>query len=196
MISLSILVLAFVMLLLIMFIIGIVLWFKKHRVAGSVVSGIPIIIVGGSIGALYWLFHSSMPQSLELSVVPSQTTAGSYTLHGEWDDRPDHYSFGTDFVVFYTPNNQPVVVTKWNKGDWKPNWYNFDQDIPIETAKNPFTPKEQKPQLVDIKLQDEFAISFSLPMGVSLDQVTIQYVHVVEEPMDAMTYWVKTYGKE
>lgn len=152
---------------------------------------LPVLIVLFFIGGFLYLSHNTNPKSLNFSIEQEASPDYHYNLSGKWNERIDYYSFGTDFVAICTKDNKKVKMTKYNKGDWKPNYYNFGTDIPYQIRKNANISESCVPQLFDIKVQKDFSMSFQVETQKEKEPVTVYYVHIRMDPMSSPSYWVK-----
>lgn len=183
---LSLYVLGMGLILCLSFVWGIFLLYRRRWVSGGITVGLPVLVVISVVGLYQWAFYESTPSALDLTV---QEEGGNFVIQGKWNTRLEPYQFGTDFLVFYTPGDELIEPIQYNKGDWQPNYWNFQEDI-LEVVKDR-APLDRKAQLFDIKSEEEFEFRFRVSKRVPLHQLQIRYVHVHSAPMSSFTYWVK-----
>lgn len=184
----SLYVLGFLSILLFLFFYGLYLLTQRKYKKGSIITGIPVSIVIGLVVLFYWAFYESDPSALQLKM---EKEGDHYVIQGDWKTRLENYRFGTDFLVFYVPEDIPVELIRYKKGDWKPDYWNFDEDVVRAIEQNTKVPQGLTPQLFDIQVEESFEFGFQLPSNVQMGDVQIHYVHVYAPPMDAFTYWSK-----
>ncbi|MTI70578.1 MAG: hypothetical protein FH751_10050 [Firmicutes bacterium] len=104
----KVIILFFILFLIGLFIIGL-FKFKSNKKTAMILIYIPTLIFIVSIGLFLMLSHQTTVDSIQLEV---EGENGKYTLKGKWLEKYDYYSYGTDILVFYAPDNQkiPVVV--------------------------------------------------------------------------------------
>ncbi|WP_019120198.1 hypothetical protein [Brevibacillus massiliensis] len=85
--------------LLLMSLVGGVLVFKKHRVPGLIMFGVPLSVFAGVFFLYKWFSYETTPDSLDLQVTREGDT---YLLEGKWQGPLDPDSFQTDFIVFHS----------------------------------------------------------------------------------------------
>ncbi|RXT07185.1 hypothetical protein [Ammoniphilus sp. CFH 90114] len=165
---------------------GIFLLSRRRWISGSIAVGLPVFIVGAVVGLYFWAFYESKPSALDLSL---EQEGQQFIVKGKWNTRLEPYQFGTDFLVFYTPEDIPVQPLRYTKGEWQPDYWNFQEDI-VEHVRET-APMDRKAQLFDVKAEEEFKFVFEVPGNISLGQLKIYYVHVHSAPMSSFTYWAK-----
>ncbi|MFM1655328.1 hypothetical protein ACI7RC_25010 [Brevibacillus sp. B_LB10_24] len=179
--------------LLLMSLAGGVLVFKRHRVLGLILVGVPLAVFAGVFFLYKWFSYETTPQSLDLQVTRE---GDAYLLEGKWRGRLDPDSFWTDFIVFHLPEGSEVHVTQIKEAKPDPAFYDLTDEVSRVVDQNPNTPDNSQIQMFALKLEKTFQVRFALPDQLRLEDVTIQYVHVVYPPMDPLFYWVKTYNGE
>ncbi|WP_134703469.1 hypothetical protein [Ammoniphilus sp. YIM 78166] len=183
---LSLYVLGMGLILCLSFVWGIFLLYRRRWVSGGITVGLPILAVVSVMGLYQWAFYESDPSAVDLTV---QEDGDEFIIQGKWNTRLEPYQFGTDFLVFYTPSDEPVEPIQYNKGEWQPNYWNFQEEIVAAVKES--APLDRKAQLFDIKAEEEFQFRFRVNERTPLDLVQIRYVHVHSAPMSSFTYWVK-----
>ncbi|SET64315.1 hypothetical protein SAMN05660297_03021 [Natronincola peptidivorans] len=160
--------------------------FKQSRTNALIMMmpmAISILIV---IGGFYWFSHTTSPESLELKIYGE---GPQYTLKGQWKERHDPYSYGTDLLVFYIPANQSIEVEDKTSVE-KIVHEGLLEEVMNVLRSSPHYPAGLIPQLYPIELQRNFEVEFNMSQ-LTLDEVAIQYVHIIMEPMGPTTYWIK-----
>lgn len=168
------------------FVWGIFLLYRRRWVSGGITVGLPVLVIVSIIGFFQWAFYESDPSAVEITV---QEEGDHFVIHGEWNTRLEPYQFGTDFLVFYTPGDEPIEPIEYNKGDWQPNYWNFSEGI--QEVVQDSAPPDRKAQLFDIKAEEEFRFRFRVSGGIALNQIQIRYVHVHSAPMSSLGFWTK-----
>ncbi|PAE26080.1 MULTISPECIES: hypothetical protein [Bacillaceae] len=170
-----------------LFILGIRLW-KTSRIV-SLLFILPVLAIFLFAGYVFFnSWYHTAPDSLNFTVEKENQ---SYTVTGVWKKPLDAYRFPTDFIVFYVPGNGEVTEVKRNRSeDYEKMDSLYFEDSVQEWLKNE-QPPELEPQLFDIETSREFSFSFALPENVKPDEVKIYYVHMRDEPMEALEFWFK-----
>lgn len=173
------------------FITGVACFLAEKKKLGTVFIAIPILMIIGFVSFYKWYNNTTTPESLAISI---ESKADHYVLNGEWQERIDHNALGVDYLVFYTKDNQTVSILSANRGN--PSFHLealtdyareilLHQDVPAITS-------GLEPQLYDLDLKESFTIEFRLPDNLNLEDVTIQYLHLIDEAMGPLKFWLKT----
>lgn len=159
--------------------------FKRNKKLAFTLFSLPIIIIAIPIGAFYYVFHPSTPESLSLVVM--ERSSGSYAIEGKWTERVDFYSYKKDLLVFCFPTQ---------KGDVEINLPSIEKenDSYIEYAAKEFSSaklnKNSYCKSYVIELQKEYDISYKL-LNTTATDLEVYFVHTISEPMDSPTQWYK-----
>ncbi|MGZ9584501.1 hypothetical protein [Paenibacillus marinisediminis] len=182
--SLVIIVLLIMVLLFTSIMIG-VFSYKKNKVLSMMLIVIPIIAMLVPFLIFRWISYNSVPNSLSINV---KSTGDHYKVAGKWINRSDYYSYGQDIITFCFKQTDDYVSI----------------ELPsLEAQKDGILKRAEKELLssdlnqntscssYSIELSDQYEIPFNLGNDVHRNDVEIFYIHVVTEPMDSPTYWIK-----
>lgn len=167
--------------------LGVSFWRTQKIVSLLVLTPVFVVLLFAGY-VLYNSWYHTTPDSLDFTV---QKEGQSFTVTGVWKKNLDAYRFPSDFIVFYVPNDEEIADVKRDRvEDYEEMDRGYLEESIQESIKKE-NPPESVPQIFDIETAKEFSFSFVLPENVKPNDVTMYYVHMREEPMDALEFWFK-----
>jgi hypothetical protein len=144
-----------------------------------------------------FLPHRTSPKSIDLGISHKNDF---YTLNLKWKRAKDLYCLNTDFIVFYLPKSKQNELVILNDTEIYSNSILTNNDLTVkleEELKNKFkTPKSMAIIAIPINLKKQNSANFQLVGDLKLEEVETQYVHLIDQPMSTLEYWVKTLNSE
>jgi hypothetical protein len=151
---------------------------------------IPLSIILLAVGFEYSIFYKTNPDSLDLRAIKDD---GKIEISWSWKDRIEKYAVGKDYIAVGLPesaviSNTDMTKFKISKGEDSYILKDLNRALGQSSAFNP----EKDLQIFEIPLEEEFNVYIETDPEVSINDITIHYIHVYCPPMDSYMYWVKS----
>jgi hypothetical protein len=158
---------------------------------------VTIILICFVLLMMKYFPHTTSPKSIDLYI---NYENDYFSLNAKWKSGRDFYSLGTDFIAFYLPNNKEYKIEIVND--------NLDSSNSVQKNNNTIEKLQDELKtiykisegteiiLIPISLKGQTSLNFKLIGGLKLAEVEVQYIHLINPPMGALEYWVKSINSD